>query len=65
MATVRQGSKIFEPEIERASDPWLVDYDEIKSSYILAMQSAGIEQSVIDDIVSTVEDFAINNLGDD
>lgn len=57
--------ELLESAVEQESEPWLVDYEEIKSSYILAMQSAGIKQSVIDEIAQTVEDFAVNNLGDD
>lgn len=45
--------------------PWLVPYDDIVGSFKLAMESAGVSTDQIAEILATVEDFAVNNLGDD
>ena len=44
---------------------WLVPYDEMKSSYKLAMDTAKIDPAIVGDIVQTVEDFMGNNFGDE
>lgn len=52
---------------EKAPDevPWLVDYNDIRSSFELAMQSEEIPWEVIVDVLRTVDDYAVNNCGDD
>jgi hypothetical protein len=44
---------------------WLVPYDEIVDSFKLAMRSSHFSEATIADICQTVEDFAVNNLGDE
>lgn len=39
-------------------------YNDIKSSFILAMQNCDIYPVTIDEIVNTVEDYFVNNYGD-
>lgn len=44
---------------------WLVPYEEIRDSFRLAMEAAGIPSEKIVEILITVEDFAVNQLGED
>lgn len=41
------------------------EIDAINASWELALQSAGVAEDIIRDCRITVEDFIVNNLGDD
>jgi hypothetical protein len=62
---VRGIEVILNEDDKTPAGPWRVPYDVIKDSTKLAMKSAGISQENIDEVLATVEDFAVNNLGDD
>lgn len=50
---------------EQKEEPWLVPYEEIVESMRLSMASAGIPSETIEDVLATLQDYAVNNLGDD
>ncbi len=53
------------PFMDRQELIWAV-IEDIQDSYKLAMQqTAGLDQSVIDEVTTTVTDYAANNWGDD
>lgn len=41
------------------------EIDAINDSWVLALQSAGVDAAIIQECKLTVEDFIVNNLGED
>jgi hypothetical protein len=52
-----------EPVVDE--EPWLVPYEDIVDSVKIAMESAGVSTDQIAEVLATVQDFAVNYLGDD
>jgi hypothetical protein len=44
---------------------WKVPYYDIKDSYRLAMESAGVDAAIIQEVLDTVEDYATNEHGEE
>lgn len=50
---------------EEVATPWCVPYEDLVGSVRLAMESAGIGADVISEVLTTVEDYAVNHHGEE